>query len=419
MSAPGAPLLTLAPGESRWAIVRRQFRRNRPAVWGLRVALVLLALALFAPLIASSHPLLWREGSGGWTSPWLERLFDVIAWEHGIDRFFNSLMVTTTAGLLALAALRLGVRSAERRGRVLRRVGRPLAGLALLLALLQGSGLAFTRSLPAVDYRQRFEALEEAGTPVERVRTLVPYGYREQLPTREDQFLGTWSFERGERHLLGTDEVGRDVFARILYGTRISLTIGLVAVAIYVTIGTVLGALAGYLGGKADLLIMRLVEIMICIPPLFLLMTIVALFNSRSIFLIMASIGVVSWTGVCRLVRGQILRERALDYVTAARALGLSTPRVLFRHVLPNAFAPVLVAATFGVASAILTESTLSFIGLGDLSVPSWGRILDDGRVHVRWHLILPPSVAIFVTVLALNLVGDGVRDALDPKLRN
>lgn len=419
MSAPNPSLAPGPEGESQWSIVRRQFRRNRPAVWGLRVALVLLALAIYAPVLASSHPLLWREGSGGWSSPWLERLFDVIAWEHGVDRFFNSLMVTTTVGLLLAGAVRLAVRSAQGRRAWWRAAGRPLLFAALALALVQGSGLFFVRSLPAVDYRARFQELTAQGVAVDRVRTVVPYGHREQLPGREDQFLTTWSFERGERHVLGTDEVGRDVFARILYGTRISLTIGIVAVAIYVAIGTVLGAIAGYLGGKADLLIMRLVEIMICIPPLFLLMTIVALFNSRSIFLIMVSIGVVSWTGVCRLVRGQILRERSLDYVTAARGLGLSTPRIIFHHVLPNAFAPVLVAATFGVAGAILTESTLSFIGLGDLTVPSWGRILDDGRVHVRWHLILPPSLAIFITVLSLNLVGDGVRDALDPKLRN
>jgi peptide/nickel transport system permease protein len=122
---------------------------------------------------------------------------------------------------------------------------------------------------------------------------------------------------------------------------------------------------------------------------------------------------------VCRLVRGQFLKERAMDYVTAARAAGLPTHRIIFRHVLPNAFAPVLVAATFGVASAILVENTLAFIGLGDVTVPSWGRTLDDGRVNEYWHLILPPTVAIFLTVTALNLVGDGIRDALDPKLRN
>ena len=253
-----------------------------------------------------------------------------------------------------------------------------------------------------------------------RVPTPIPYGYREQLPAMEDRFLGAFDFTRGV-HALGTDEKGRDVLAQILYGTRIALTVGLVAVSIYVLIGTILGSLAGYYRGWVDMLIMRLVEVFLCVPALFLLLMIVAVtpVEYRTIFLIMAVIGLISWTGTTRLVRGEFLAERNKEYVAAAQMLGLSRTRIIFRHVLPNALSPVIVTATFGVAGAILTESGLSFLGLGDVNVPSWGALLNEGRQNARWHLILPPSIAIFITVTALNLVGDGLRDALDPKLRN
>ena len=252
-----------------------------------------------------------------------------------------------------------------------------------------------------------------------RVMPHIPYGYDDQLPRKYDRFCTCLTFDRGERHYLGTDEQGRDIMSRMLYGLRIGLTIGIVAVSIYILIGTIMGALAGFFRGRVDMLIMRLVEMMLCIPGLFLILTIVTLFENRSIFTIMLAIGVVSWTGVTRLVRGEFLRERNREYVTAAQAMGYSTPRIIFRHILPNAISPVLVVATFGIVGAILTESGLSFLGLGDPTVPSWGGVLDHGRKNYYWHLILPPSVAIFITVTALNLVGDGLRDALDPKLRD
>ncbi len=217
---------------------------------------------------------------------------------------------------------------------------------------------------------------------------------------------------------LGCDMNGRDVAARLLYGARISLTIGLVAVSIYVTIGVFLGSLAGYYGGWVDIVISRLIEIMLCFPVLFLLLTIVAVFETRSIFLIMAGIGIVGWPGVSRLVRGEFLRQRGLDYVTAAQAQGLPQRRVIFGHVLPNCLGPVLVAATFGIAAAILVESALAFLGLGDTTAPSWGQILTNGRDQGQWHMILAPGFAIFFVVTVFNLLGEGLRDALDPKLR-
>ena len=605
----GAPPTT-APAETRWDIVGRQFRKHRPAVWGLRVTIGLILIAVYAPVIASGHPFVYTTPDGTTTFPWFSNLFDTRAWDQLIDRFFNLGMVVLTGYFLVKFAMKffgvgaqapirrlwrrfailafvvIGILQAtgtwgvtsnpttvyrkpindvkhaedvvtlvpvaaayrsemqaagasfgamevatrkmvetlndlkstaaaqvvppvERASQALlaqrtktefavRRIGRRfelpfgtasdvakgsdatgpseqlLASWTVLRKILKPAEGNEVQPDPHVIVREAVEALGGDGAPpspqygvalaqldgqlqefaeetssrllkgldalelptpekaaeklatAEEVRDsytiiypLIPYSYRDQLPQGYDRFNRSFNFERGERHLLGTDEEGRDVFSRLLYGTRISLTIGLVAVSIYITIGTILGALAGFFGGFVDLVIMRLVEIIICIPGLFLILTIVALFDQKSIFMIMFAIGIVSWTGITRLVRGEFLRERNSEYVLSAEAMGFSTPRIIFRHVLPNAVGPVLVSATFGVAGAILTESGLSFLGLGDPTAPSWGGILDHGRTNQYWHLIIPPSIAIFITVTALNLVGDGVRDALDPKLRD
>lgn len=416
---PPTPALPTRARDSQWSIVTRQFRRKRTAVWGLRITLVLVLVAIYAPVVASSVPFVWKEPGGSLHFPWFTRLFDVNLWEHGIDRFFNLLLVAVTLWFGVRLVLQIAVREQPGRDALRGTIRKIFVVATLLVALIQLFGLGLLTSDPVVDYRAREAAWEARGEEGIAIRPPIPYSYRDQLPTLADKFRGFLDFDRGEVHLFGTDEIGRDIFARILYGTRISLTIGLIAVSIYVTIGTILGALAGYFGGRVDMLIMRLVEIMICIPSLFLLLTIVALFQQKSIFLIMFAIGIISWTGVTRLVRGEFIRERNIEYVDAARAMGFRTPRIVFRHILPNAMGPVLVAATFGVASAILTESGLSFLGMGDVTVPSWGAILNHGRENEYWHLIIPPSVAIFVTVTALNLVGDGLRDALDPKLRD
>jgi peptide/nickel transport system permease protein len=208
------------------------------------------------------------------------------------------------------------------------------------------------------------------------------------------------------------------VFCRMWYGTRISLTIGVVAVFIYVSIGIVLGSLAGYFGGWVDTLISRLIEVMITFPTFFLILTLAALIEHRSIFHVMLIIGLTNWTAVARLVRAEFLRQKNLDYVQAALAMGLQRRRIIFLHVLPNAIAPALVSATFGIASAILIESSLSFLGVGDISVASWGETLNAGRVQQKLWLVLAPGAAIFFVVTVFNLVGEGVRDALDPKLR-
>ena len=217
---------------------------------------------------------------------------------------------------------------------------------------------------------------------------------------------------------MGVDQSTRDVAVRMLYGTRIALSIGVIAVAIYVSIGIIIGSIAGFFGGFVDLAVVRFIEIFMSIPGLFVILTVLAFIDQPSIFHIMAVIGLLRWTGVARLVRGEFLRLRNLDFVSSAIALGFPTRRIIFQHILPNALGPVLVNATFGVASAILIESSLSFLGLGDVSVPSWGQTLSEGYATNAWHLILIPGFAIFLTISLLNLVGEGFRDALDPKMR-
>jgi peptide/nickel transport system permease protein len=221
-------------------------------------------------------------------------------------------------------------------------------------------------------------------------------------------------------HLLGTDDRGRDVLARMIHGSRISLSVGFVAVSIYTLIGILLGAVAGFYGGRVDMLISRAIEVMMCFPTFFLILALLA-FLPRNIFMVMAVIGLTGWTGVARLVRGEFLKQRKLDYVAAGKAIGASNMRIIFYHILPNALAPVLVSATFGIAGAILTESSLSFLGFGvPTPTPSWGDILSQSKQYIdfAWWLTVFPGAAIFLTVTAYNLVGEGLRDAVDPRLK-
>jgi peptide/nickel transport system permease protein len=223
-------------------------------------------------------------------------------------------------------------------------------------------------------------------------------------------------------HLLGTDSLGRDIYARLLYGGRVSMLVGIVATAIQLCIGVTLGSIAGYTGGKIDSLIMRLTDIVLSFPFLPLAMVGAAILGSGAINTMLV-IGFLSWTGTCRIVRGQFLQIRSTEYIEATRALGISKLKTVVRHMLPNALAPLLINATLAMAVAILIEAGLSFLGVGVRPPqPSWGNMLEVAR-NVRiitryWWMWVPPGLAIFVTVLSINLVGDGLRDALEPRLK-
>jgi peptide/nickel transport system permease protein len=224
-----------------------------------------------------------------------------------------------------------------------------------------------------------------------------------------------------KHHLFGTDPAGVDVFAKMIHGTRTALLVGFVSMGIAAAIGIVLGAVAGYAGGWIDALINRLVEIVLCVPTLILILFLIAIVPNPTIWHMMGVIGLTRWTDIARLTRGEFLRLRQSDFVQAAVALGTSRSAIIFKHVLPNALAPVLVPITFGIASAVQIEAGLSFLGFGTPPPhPSWGEVLDDGRANLTsWWLVTFPGLAIFLTVLAYNLIGEALQDATDPRLRD
>jgi peptide/nickel transport system permease protein len=327
------------PSQSYWAIVWRQFRRQKLAMAALVFILLLFLVAIFAGCIANDRPIIMRYKG---------RLY---------------VPAVTTTGAIA-----------------------------------------------ATDFKKIESDMKEGDWAL---WPPVRYGPAENVL---DDFLQPPS----ARHLLGTDNLGRDVFARMVHGSRVSLSVGFVAVSIYIVIGIVFGSLAGYFRGWVDIVVSRFIEIIICFPSFFLILTLIA-FLPQNIYIIMIVIGLTGWPGVARLVRGEFFKQREMEYVMSARGLGLGSARIIFRHVLPNSIAPVLVSATFGVAGAILTESGLSYLGFG---VPeptaSWGRLLASSKefVDFAWWLVLFPGLAIFATITSYNLVGEALRDAIDPRLR-
>ncbi len=381
-------------------LVWHQFKKYTLAYRSLQMLVALLLLAVFAPLLASDKPLLWRVSNGPWESPWFWSLFDRNVYEGTLDIVFNVMLV------LGVPSFFLFFVGAVREPPV-----RTLRVLLVLFGILLLFTLFHHPSHAKISYPDLEKIMIAEGQEVTSVYPLLPFGFQ-SVDLSNVRSPISWA------HPLGTDNAGRDVCTRMIYGTRISMTVGLFSVALYMVIGTILGALAGYYGGRVDALILRLIEVMLSIPSLFLILAMAAFVEKRSIFHVMLIIAAVLWTTPARLVRGEFMRLRSMEFVVAAVASGFGKRHIMFREMLPNALGPVLVTATFGVASSILIESTVSFLGLGDITVPSWGQILNTGRSTGMWTLILAPGIAIFITVSLLNLVGEGLRDAMDPKLR-
>lgn len=435
--------------------------------WGARLGLAwvvtMIVLAVFAPFIANSHPYMWKL-DGQRSFPLFQNLsaadltllvmFFAGAVLLFIKRIAFGAKVQVWAWLIAAAALAQAVLPTVELIKVLGDPDQPVqqtnleilgsllapaaavivlafilvqlirktafARLGVLLAMAAAIGVPlFLRDAPpspdTVIYSQYREALTaQAGTGA----IFAPIAYSPSDFQRDDIAYAmlqppTWN------HPMGTSDKGADVASRMIYATRVALIIGFIATGLSLVIGIVVGGLMGYFSGIVDLIGMRFVEIFSAIPVIFLLILICAVYD-RNIYLMMTVIGLTGWVGYAIFIRAEFLKLRSMDYVMAARAAGTPLTGILFRHLLPNGIAPVLVLASFGFASAILFESSLSFLGLGlPPQDPSWGQLLQEARANGggQWWLVLYPGLAIFLTVFAYNLLGESLRDALDPRI--
>ncbi|WP_018649049.1 MULTISPECIES: ABC transporter permease [unclassified Thioalkalivibrio] len=366
--------------------------------WGARLGIGWIALltlvAILAPVLASSHPLLVQTADG-WSMPFL--------------RYLTAADVTLF-GMLVLAGVFWLL------------PGRPWRRFVLwgVLSAILGAVAWQTVSSPSLVIYEQYREAEAQGEYQTVIRAPIPYSPRDYLRDYADTGLEAPREAPDRVHWFGTDDNGADALSRMIHASRIALSIGFIATGIALGIGVILGGLMGYFSGIVDIIGMRLVEIFEAIPTLFLLLTFVAFFG-RSLYLMMLIIGLTSWSGYARYVRAEFLRLRQQDFVQGAIASGLSLPSILFRHMLPNGIAPILVAASFGVASAILAEATLSFLGLGLVDEPSWGQMLNQAvqSSTFNWWMAAFPGGAIFLTVFAYNLIGEALRDAVDPHSRS
>lgn len=372
----------------------KRFFKDRIAVAGLIFVLLLILVAVYAPLLANGVPLMICSG-GTFSFPAWRSFFAPDSPEMIIERIFNFLAIfLPAAGIICWIF---------KKKRLLFSLS---AGIILLLPFL------FVKpAVESVDWHERTPEIRAEGGTV--LTAAVPYG---PFETKAAPYQPS-----SREHWLGTDHAGRDVFARMVFGARVSVIVGVAATAISMIIGTLVGLLAGYCGGKTDLFVMRLVEIVICFPQfllLLILMSIMLDYGSRqSILLVIAVIGLFNWTGLCRLVRGEVLKQRSMPYISAAECLGVPRWKILLKHLLPNVSGPIIVVFSFEFASAILVESSLSFLGFGVQDpVSSWGELISQAEPSpmIYWRLILWPGLAIFLSVCAFNFVGEGVRKAIN-----
>ncbi len=389
---------------SYWRVVLGRSVRPLLVRASLAYIALLLFLAVFVPFVANAHPytLLLKNPAGGYT-----RIYPLFADLTTTD--IN--MLLASAGLLICIAVRALIPPPKAdAARNWRRIG-----ILLIVGVTLASCLAVAffhhNFLDSRDYRQ----LLTNGQAKAAVMAPIPWGYATMEPLENDLV----NKRPMPGHLLGTDGLGRDELARLLWSARVAMGIGFISQFIALAIGILVGALMGYFSGVMDILGMRLVEIVESVPTFFLILTFVATFG-RSITMIMIILGVTGWTGYARLLRGEFFRIRSLDYVTAAHASGSTLWRILFRHMLPNGLTPVLVSASFGLAGAVTIESSLSYLGVGVRPpTPSWGQMLNaagNPATVFRWWQAMGPGVALFLAVLAFNLAGESFRDAIDPR---
>ncbi len=387
--------------------------------WGARVGLAWIALlvifAVFGPFIASSHPIAMKV-NGQWESPLLRHL-------SAIDVVLLVVFATT-----AVLSMLTGIEASHR------------VKLWIVIAVIS-SVLAFAfKTTPDLVVYESYREREAAGEITSVWRTPIPFSPNDRVRDRRgvlrpegpswastiDQETGKQRWSSG--HVLGQNTNREDLASRLIHASRISLAVGFIGTSIAITIGIIIGGLMGYFAGIVDLIGMRLVEIFEFIPTLFLLLMFVAFFPGdhpelipgvkiQRLYMIMVIIGLTGWASYARFIRAEFLRLRHQDFVVAARACGLPLYSILFKHMLPNGVTPILVAASFGVASAILSEATLSFLGLGLIEEPSWGQALNQAAKGSSfiWWIALFPGLAIFLTVFSYNLIGEALRDAIDP----
>lgn len=401
--SPGAP----APGS---AVPQRSFVqmavRQTFSDWGARLGLVWLVflamLAVLGPVIASSHPVYVRTVDGDVSSPLWRSLTPA-----DLALLFGALAGVVTLGL--------------------RRRFRP-ALIAFALAAVAGAGVGAIKGTPATVVYERWRELDRAG----QLKTVIwaPIAHspndrnrdnpdaRRRPPTWADKAV-TDTTPAYSYFFLGSDREGSDVASRLIWASRTAIAIGLVATGIAAVIGVIVGGIMGYFAGWIDILGMRAIEIFEAVPRLMLLLAVAAIFNA-DIFLLMALIGLTGWMGNARFIRAEFLKLRRQDFVQAAEALGLPKRSIIFKHMLPNGITPVLVSVSFGVAGAILIESVLAFLGLSKADQPSWGQLLNQAREggEFQWWIATFPGLMIFLTVFSYQLIGEALRDALDPKLK-
>lgn len=351
---------------------------------------VLVIIATFSPFIANSHPLFMMV-DGHSSSPLLQHM-EPLDWLW-LSGFFATIAISFVPIIFWQKTL-LWLGS---------------IGITALIAY------SFV-SPPSLVVYEQYRELRQAGQIQKLIQAPIPYSAKDYLRDYADTGVEAPFAASDRLHLMGTDENGADVASRMIHASRIALGIGFIATGIALVIGTIIGGLMGYFSGVVDIIGMRLVEIFEAIPTLFLLLSFVAFFG-RSIYMMMVIIGITAWSGYARYVRAEFLKLRQQDFVQSAVACGLPLSSILFRHMLPNGLAPLLVATSFGVASAILAEATLSFLGLGLVDDPSWGQLLNQAvqSSTFNWWLAVFPGGAIFMTVFAYNLLGESLRDAVDP----